>query len=91
MQAGDFAKYRNTGTVGKVLEVAERGGRRWALLDTYDLYYDCTALEPATESEYKVKVQQAKSLEEQVEEVERLREQIMEAEKSIGRISPSGT
>jgi hypothetical protein len=91
MQVGDFAKYRNTGTIGKVLEVVEKEGGRWALLDTYNLYYDCSALEPAAESEYKVKVHQAKSLEEQVEEVERLREQIAEAEKSVSRISPSGT
>jgi hypothetical protein len=40
MQIGDFAKYRNTGTVGKVMEIMDRPEGQWVLLDTYDLYYD---------------------------------------------------
>jgi hypothetical protein len=53
MKVGDFAKYRNTGTVGKVQEIVERPDGRWVLLDTYGLYYDASYLETATESEYR--------------------------------------
>ncbi len=53
MQVGDFAKYRITGTVGKVLEVRERDGVEWALLDTYDLWYVSSLLDPAQAEEYK--------------------------------------
>lgn len=53
MQVGEFAKYRVTGTVGKVLEVRERDGVEWALLDTYDLWYVTSLLDPASEDEYK--------------------------------------
>jgi len=51
MQVGEFAKYRVTGTVGKVLEVRERDGVEWALLDTYDLWYVTSLLDPASEDE----------------------------------------
>ena len=91
MKVGDFAKYRNTGTVGKVVEVVDNADGTWVLLDTYGLYYDASALDPASESEYKVRPQEETSLEAQLENVERLREQIEEAEKIISRISPSGT
>jgi len=53
MQAGEFAKYRVTGTVGKVLEVQERNGVEWALLDTYSLWYVSSLLDPASADEYK--------------------------------------
>ena len=91
MQPGDFAKYRNTGTVGKVLEVEDRPNGQWVLLDTYNLYYDSTTLDPADESEYKVKGPQETTLDQQLEQVQKLKEQIEEAEKTISRITPSGT
>ena len=91
MQPGDFAKYRNTGTVGKVVEIADRPDGRWVLLDTYGLYYDATYLEPASESEYKVRKLEETSLERQLERVEQLRSELEEAEKAINRITPSGT
>ncbi|HIH75982.1 MAG TPA: DUF2098 family protein, partial [Methanomassiliicoccales archaeon] len=53
MQVGDIAKYRVTGTVGKVLEVRERDGVEWALLDTYSLWYVTSFLDPASADEYK--------------------------------------
>jgi hypothetical protein len=53
MQVGEYAKYRVTGTVGKVLEVRERDGVEWALLDTYDLWYVSSFLDPAQAAEYK--------------------------------------
>jgi len=91
MKVGDFAKYRNTGTVGKVQEIVEGPEGRWVLLDIYGLYYDAAYLEPATEAEYKVRKLEETSLESQMEQVERLRAQIEDAEKIISRITPSGT
>jgi hypothetical protein len=91
MKVGDFAKYRNTGTVGKVQEIVEGPEGRWILLDTYDLYYDASYLEPATESEYKVKKLEEASLEEQMEKMQELKAQLEEAEKVVSRITPSGT
>jgi len=79
MKVGDFAKYRNTGTVGKVVEVVDKADGTWVLLDTYGLYYESSTLDPASESEYKVRPQEETSLEAQLENVERLREQIEEA------------
>jgi len=91
MKVGDFAKYRNTGTVGKVQEIVEGPEGRWVLLDIYGLYYDAAYLEPPTEAEYKVRKLEETSLESQMEQVERLRAQIEDAEKIISRITPSGT
>ncbi len=91
MKVGDFAKYRNTGTVGKVVEVVDKADGTWVLLDTYGLYYEASTLDRASESEYKVRPQEETSLESQMENMNRLREQIEEAEKAISRISPSGT
>jgi len=91
MRIGDFAKYRNTGTVGKVMDIMVRPEGQWVLLDTYDLYYDISALEPASEVEYKVKHLEERTLDQQMEQVDRLRKQIEESESIIGRITPSGT
>jgi hypothetical protein len=91
MNVGDFAKYRNTGTVGKVMEIVDKADGTWVLLDTYDLYYESSTLDPALESEYKVRPQEETSLEAQMEQVERLRKQIEEAESIVDRITPSGT
>ena len=91
MKVGDFAKYRNTGTVGKVVEVVDKADGNWVLLDTFGLYYESSTLDPASESEYKTRPQEETSLESQMEQVNRLREQIEEAEKIVSRISPSGT
>jgi hypothetical protein len=91
MQIGDFAKYRNTGTVGKVMEIMDRPEGQWVLLDTYDLYYDASTLEPASEVEYKVKHLEEQSLDQQMEQVDRLKEQIEESMNNISRITASGT
>ncbi len=91
MKVGDFAKYRNTGTVGKVVEVVDKADGTWVLLDTYGLYYESSMLDAASESEYKVRSQEETSLESQMEQVNRLREQIEEVQTVISRISPSGT
>jgi hypothetical protein len=91
MKTGDFARYRNTGTVGKVMEIVDRPDGEWVLLDTYGLYYESSTLEPAAEADYKVRVLEETSLDQQMEQVERLKAQIEEAEKVISRITPSGT
>jgi hypothetical protein len=91
MQIGDFARYRNTGTVGKIEEVVDRPDGQWVLLDTYGLYYQASTLEPATAADYKVKVLQETSLDQQMEQVEKLKAQLEEAERVISRITPSGT
>lgn len=91
MRIGDFARYQNTGTVGKVEDIRDGPEGQWVLLDTYGLYYESSTLEPATEADYKVKVLGETSLDQQMEQVERLRAQIEEAEKVVSRITPSGT
>jgi len=42
-----------TSTVGKVTDVREAGGKKWALLDFTGLYYDASYLTKADISEYK--------------------------------------
>lgn len=53
MQLGEIYKYMPTSTVGKVLDMRERDGREWALLDFSGLWYDVKTLVPADASEYK--------------------------------------
>ena len=45
IEVGMYARYKNTGTVGKVLDIMEEDGITFALLDITDLYYDVTYLE----------------------------------------------
>lgn len=45
IEVGMYARYKNTGTVGKVLALQEEDGIRYALLDSTDLLYDVTFLE----------------------------------------------
>jgi len=42
-----------TSTVGKVMDIRERDGKVWVLLDFTNLYYDAAHLSPADASEYK--------------------------------------
>jgi hypothetical protein len=53
LKIGDVYRYKPTGTVGKVMDIREREGAVWALLDYTNLYYDVRNLEPAPESEYR--------------------------------------
>lgn len=53
MQMGEIYKYMPTSTVGKVLDMRERDGKTWALLDFTGLWYDASLLTPADASEYK--------------------------------------
>ncbi len=90
MQVGDLAKYRNTGTVGKVLDIEQEGEVSWVHLDTSDLYYDMSTLDKAGPDEYRGAAEHERNLKEQLEDVERLREQMQEATEKASRITPSG-
>jgi len=50
---GDVLKYIPTSTVGKVTDVREKDGKIWAKLDSTNLYYEISLLQPADPSEYK--------------------------------------
>ena len=73
------------------MEIMDRPEGQWVLLDTYDLYYDATTLEPASATDYKVKHLEEQSLDQQMEQVDRLKQQIEESMDSINRITASGT
>jgi len=90
MQIGDLAKYRNTGSVGKIEDVMEEDGRTWVLLDTTRLYYDVSTLDPAQPEEYRKESTGDKGLKDQLEEVDRLREQIADMQSKVSQITPSG-
>jgi len=90
MQIGDLAKYRNTGSVGKIEDIMEEDGRTWALLDTTNLYYDVSSLEPARPEEYRKGSTGDRGLKDQLEEVDRLREQIEDIQSKASQITPSG-
>jgi hypothetical protein len=53
MNVGDICKYLPTSTVGKITDVMEKEGKKWALLDFTNLYYDVTFLTAADASEYR--------------------------------------
>ncbi len=89
MNVGDFARYQNTGTVGKVLDVKEEEGVKWVHLDTYDLYYEASTLEPASEDEYRDVAKRDKDLKSKLEDLEGLTESLSKVD--ISRITPSGT
>jgi len=88
MQVGEFAKYRVTGTVGKVLEVRERDGVEWALLDTYDLWYVTSLLDPASEDEYKRTSYKERTRKVVLGEMQGLTEEVVA---DISTVTPSGS
>lgn len=90
MIVGDFAKYRNTGTVGKIVDIMEEEKVSWALLDTTDLYYDMSALDPASPDEYKAATERDFGKRDQLQDLERLRQEMAEAAEKAQRITPSG-
>ena len=53
MQLGEIYKYLPTSTVGKVMDIREQDGKKWALLDFTGLWYDVSLLTPVDASEYK--------------------------------------
>jgi hypothetical protein len=89
MNIGDYARYKNTGTVGKVLEVKQEAGVEWILLDTFNLYYDSTTLEPGLEVEYKTSSVKERTTGLTVEDIEAMKEEISKVER-YGSITTSG-
>ncbi|MCG7841430.1 MAG: DUF2098 domain-containing protein, partial [Methanomassiliicoccales archaeon] len=87
MQEGDYAKYKVTGTVGKVLEVQERDGVEWAMLDTYELWYVTSLLEPALAAEYKRNSFKERTRTMSLEDMEALTKEVMA---DISTLTPSG-
>ncbi len=87
MKQGDYAKYRSTGTVGRVLEVQERDEVEWALLDTFNLWYDTSLLDPALADEYKRTPLKERTHAVTTEDIESLTEEVMY---DISSVSPSG-
>jgi hypothetical protein len=88
MNPGDYAKYRATGTVGKVVETRNEGGEEWVLLDN-DLRYLASTLEPATEAQYKVQYVKDRAKGLSYEDVERLKEELSKVER-YSAITASG-
>lgn len=81
-------KYRVTGTVGKVLEVHQRDGVDWALLDTYELWYVSSLLDPASADEYKRTSFKDRTHAQSLEEMQALTDEIMA---DISVVTPSGS
>ena len=70
IEVGDYARYVNTGTVGKVMEISEFDGKKFALLDGTDLYYDIDYLEkaerPAERKDIKMDLETQRRIQEQM-------------------------
>lgn len=47
IEVGSYARYVNTGTIGKVVDVREEDGRTFAQLEGTELFYDIAYLEAA--------------------------------------------
>jgi len=87
MQVGEYAKYKVTGTVGKVLEVQERDGVEWAMLDTYELWYVTSLLDTASADEYKQTSFKERTRTVSMEDIKSLTEKV---EVDISNITPGG-
>ena len=89
MQIGDIVKYTNTGTVGKIIAEKEQDGAMWYQLDITQLFYHCSALVPADDSEYHV-FDQEKSLKDRLDDAEAARREFEDMVKDLVDVTPSG-
>ena len=80
MEIGDFARYKNTGTVGKVVGKYAESGAEWIELDN-KLVYRSEYLEPATENEYKVSSVKDRAQGLSLDQIEQMKEELMKAER----------
>jgi hypothetical protein len=87
MQEGEYAKYRVTGTVGKVVELRERDGVEWAMLDTYELWYVSSLLDPASADEYKRHSFKERTQSLSLDDMQSLTKEVMA---DISTLTPSG-
>ncbi|WP_019176775.1 DUF2098 domain-containing protein [Methanomassiliicoccus luminyensis] len=90
MQVGDVVRYRHTGTVGKIVDISEEEKVTWMHLDTTNLLYDSTTLDPASEEDYRGAAEREKGVRDSLEDIERLREEAEQMAEKISRITPSG-
>ena len=77
-----------TSTVGKVMDIRERDGKVWALLDFTNLYYDTEYLTPADPSEYKEMHHKEREKRSDLKTVERIAKAAEEV--NIDMFMPSG-
>lgn len=89
MQIGDIVKYKNTGTVGKIIAEKDREGTMWYQLDTTQLFYDPSTLMPADENEYHI-FDHEKSVKDMLDDAEAVRKEFEDMVKDIADVAPSG-
>ncbi|MEO2241890.1 MAG: DUF2098 domain-containing protein [Euryarchaeota archaeon] len=70
LKVGDYARYVRTGTVGKIVDVKEEGGRRWYKLDSTGLYYREDQLERAERVERKERQEDVQDVLKKIKELE---------------------
>ena len=80
MEIGDYARYKNTGTIGRVVSKHSEAGVEWIELDNAMLY-NSAYLEMASESDYKVSSVKDRAGGLSLEEVEKIKEELMRAER----------
>jgi hypothetical protein len=80
MEIGDIARYKNTGTVGKVVDKYAESGVEWIELDNR-LVYRADYLESASESEYKASSVKDRAQGLSLEQIEQMKEELMKAER----------
>jgi hypothetical protein len=80
MEIGDFARYKNTGTVGKVVGKYAERGVEWIELDN-KLVYNADHLEPASESDYRVSSVKDRAVGLSYEDIEKMKDELMKAER----------
>lgn len=70
IDVGKYARYTNTGTIGKVLEIVDIDGRKFACLEGTDLYYDIKYLEetskPKDRKEIKMDLKEQTKIQEEM-------------------------
>jgi hypothetical protein len=80
MEIGDYARYKNTGTVGRVVAKSQEAGVEWIELDN-SLLYQATYLEAASESDYKASSVKDRVVGLSLEEVEEMKKELMRADR----------
>ena len=89
IKVGDYVKYINTGTVGKIIEIMEDDEGIWAYLESTELYYKIEFLE-FTE-EIPIAEIRRRDLEADIEEKISIRESAVESFQSAeSRDAPGG-
>jgi len=77
IDVGMYARYINTGTVGKVLEIVEIDGRKFACLEGNDLCYDIEYLEETS------KPKERKDIKRDLKEQNKIQEEMIDALKNV--------